>query len=90
MNRALHWIFSRFLFCFLGTSIFIGCATYPSVVKKLAAYDLECWEKSIKIENLTGGYGGNYMARGCGKQALYICQDDQVACMRTGEVKNDK
>ncbi len=66
----------------------VGCATYPSVVRKLATFDLDCQEDKVEVENLSGGYGGNYLAQGCAKKAMYICETKVVACSRTGDVKN--
>lgn len=63
-------IFLIILVCFL----FVGCAsTMKSVTLKRAAFDLDCSEDQLQIQELTTRTWG---VKGCGKRATYITQGE--------------
>lgn len=63
------WIFS---FLFL---VFVGCSTISGNAKKRAAYDFNCSEDKIQLNNISGD---TYVANGCGRKQIYTCRATSI------------
>lgn len=68
--------------------ILTGCFSAQGTVEARAAYDFNCPEDDVTVTNVSGT---TYAASGCGRKALYVCnQDDSmtddIACVVDGRL----
>ncbi len=83
----------RVLTAFFVSMLLMGCAsTMKSVTLKRAAFDLDCPENQLEIQELTTRTWG---VRGCGKRATYITEGEcstEGSCrpiMNSGKSQDD-
>lgn len=66
-----------------------GCSTSvsPSLVQTKAASDFGCTASSVEVTQVNDG---NWRAKGCGRQASYVCSGSNFMssgmCLREGEL----
>ncbi|TMA37300.1 MAG: hypothetical protein E6J82_18965 [Deltaproteobacteria bacterium] len=61
--------------------LLVGCTGLSPQVRERAAFDFSCPEDSVAVDALRFGY----VARGCGKEAVYLVQHGRVT--RDSEIR---
>jgi hypothetical protein len=71
----------RFAAVAVVVGLLVGCTGLGPQVRERAAFDFSCPEDRVAVDALRFGY----VARGCGKEAVYIVQQGQVT--RDSEIR---
>jgi len=63
------------------SGLLVGCTGLSPQVRERAAFDFRCPEDRVEVDALRFGY----VARGCGKEAVYLVQQGRVT--RDSEIR---